>query len=107
MKKLPLVACCQPLTRPSLSEPEAADLEQVFKALADRNRVLMLNMLIRGGDAVCVCDFQDALDLKQSTASYHLKQLVDAGLVARERRGTFSYYTLEPGALERVAGVFA
>ena len=37
-------------------------------------------LLAAGGDAVCVCDFQDALALKQPTVSYHLKQLVDAGL---------------------------
>jgi ArsR family transcriptional regulator len=108
VKTLPLIACCTPLAAPTLSDDEAADLEQVFQAIADRNRVLMLHMLNAAkGDAVCVCDFQAALELKQSTASYHLKQLVDAGLVARERRGTFSYYRLEPAALRRVASLFA
>jgi ArsR family transcriptional regulator len=106
VKPLPLVACCAPLVQSSLTEAEAADLEQVFKALADRHRVKMLNMIATCDDAVCVCDFQDALDLKQSTASYHLKQLADAGLVVRERRGTYSYYRLEPTALDRVAEIF-
>lgn len=103
---LPLVACCAPLAEPSLTETEAANLEHVFKALADRNRVKMLNMIAACGEAVCVCDVQEALTLKQSTASYHLKQLADAGLVIRERRGTYSYYSLEPTALDRIADIF-
>ena len=107
-KTLPLVACCAPLARPTLSENEAADLERVFKALADRHRVKILNMLVQAeGEAICVCDFTDALRLAQPTVSYHLKQLVDAGLLDRERRGTFSYYRLVPGALARVGGLFA
>jgi ArsR family transcriptional regulator len=54
-----------------------------------------------------VCEFTDTLGLKQPTVSYHLKQLADAGLVSRERRGTFAYYRLLPGALDRVATLLA
>lgn len=108
MKPLTVLQCCAPLTRPSLSDEQAADLERVFKALADRNRVKMLNMLLAAAESdCCVCDFEEALGLKQSLASYHLKQLVDAGLVTRERRGTFSYYGLVPGALDEVGGLLA
>jgi len=96
---------CRPIARPTLSDGEAADLERVFQALADRHRVKMLNILARAGDDVCVCDFQAALGLKQATASYHLRQLVDAGLLERRRRGTFSYYRLVPGVLERIAAL--
>ena len=99
----PLVECCAPLARPSLSDAEAIGLEQVFKALGDRHRVKILNTLVAaGGDEVCVCEFTAALPLKQSTVSYHLKQLVDVGLIERRRRGTFAYYRVAPGALERV-----
>jgi ArsR family transcriptional regulator len=45
--------------------------------------------------------------VKQPTVSYHLKQLVDAGLLDRERRGTYGYYRLAPGALARIAAIFA
>ena len=48
-------------------------------------------------DSVCVCELVPALGLKQPTVSYHLKQLAQAGLVERERRGTFAYYRLVPG----------
>ena len=54
-----------------------------------------------------MCDFEDLLGLKQSTVSYHLKQLLDAGIVEREKRGSFAYFSLAAGALERVRGLLA
>ena len=103
---LPIVQCCAPLGAPSLSENEVVELERIFKALADRHRVKILNRLLSaGGEAVCVCDFEDLLGLKQSTVSYHLKQLLDAGIVTREKRGSFAYFSLAAGALERVRGL--
>jgi ArsR family transcriptional regulator len=108
MSSLPLVQSCTPLARPTLSDAQAAELEQVFKALADRHRVKLLNLLARAGDqAVCVCDLVETLQLKQPAVSYHLKQLVDAGLITRQRRGTYSYYRLAPGALRGVAALLA
>src|SRR3954451_24391 len=106
MTALPVIQCCAPLGAPRLSEDQADELERVFKALADRHRVKILNRLLAaGGDAVCVCEFEDLLGLKQSTVSYHLKQLLDAGIVGREKRGSFAYFTLAVGALEHVRGL--
>jgi len=106
MTSPPLVQCCAPLAEPALTEQEAKQLEIVFKALADRHRVKIINRLIgAGGEAVCVCDFEVMLDLKQPTVSYHLKQLLDAGIVEREKRGSYAYFSLAPGALERVSGL--
>ena len=103
MTSLPPVQCCAPLGEAALSDDEAAQLEQVFKALADRHRVKILNRLLSaGGEAVCVCDFEELLELKQPTVSYHLKQLLNAGIVERERRGSYAYFSLSPGALQRV-----
>jgi ArsR family transcriptional regulator, arsenate/arsenite/antimonite-responsive transcriptional repressor len=83
-------------------------LERVFKALADRHRVRILNRLLSArGDAVCVCEFEDLLGLKQSTVSYHLKQLLDAGIVTREKRGSYAYFSLDPAAFERIREVLA
>ncbi len=101
------IAACVPIARETLSATEAAALERVFQALADRRRVKIVNILARAGQPVCVCDFQAALGLKQPAASYHLRQLVEAGLIEREPRGTYSYYRLVPGALERVASLLA
>lgn len=108
MKSLPLVDCCTPLTGSSLTDAEAVELERLFRALADRHRVKILNMLVRaGGEPVCVCEFVPTLGLAQPTVSYHLKQLTDAGLLVRERRRTFAYYQLAPGALERLGVLVA
>jgi len=97
-----LIDCCSPLVRPTLTAAQAVELERLFKAVADRHRVQILNLLAGADDAVCVCKLVPALGLAQPTVSYHLKLLVDAGLLERERRGRFSYYRLVPGALDRL-----
>ena len=103
MTALPVVQCCAPLNGSALSDAEATDLERVFKALADRHRLKIINRLLAAdGEAVCVCDFQDLLALKQSSVGYHLEQLLDAGIVESEKRGSFAYFSLADGALERV-----
>lgn len=103
---LPVVQCCAPLGAAALSDHDAVQLETAFKALADRHRVKIVNRLLSaGGEAVCVCDFEEMLGLKQSTVSYHLKLLLTAGIITRERRGKFAYYALADGALEAVCGL--
>lgn len=97
-----LVDCCSPLVRPTLTDGQAAELEQLFRVLADRHRVRILNLLSGADEAVCVCALEPALHLAQPTVSYHLKLLREAGLVERERRGRFSHYRLSDGALDRV-----
>ena len=106
---LPLFRCCVPLEETeSLSDAAAVDLERLLKALADKTRLKIVHQLLHAGDeAVCVCDVVPELGLTQPTISYHLKQLREAGLVERERRGTFAHYRLAPGALERVGALFA
>lgn len=107
-RTLPLVACCSPIARPTLSDTQAIELEAVFKALADRHRVKILNLLARAGDeAICVCDFVEPLGLKQPTVSYHLKQLTDAGLLQREKRGSYAYFRLVSGALAQIGELVA
>lgn len=106
--ELPVISCCTPLAGSSLSEQRAVELEAVLKALADRHRLRIVNLLLgAGGEAVCVCEIQPLLGLSQGTVSHHLKLLVEAGVIARETRGTYSYFSLVPGALESVREVFA
>ena len=59
-----------------------------------------------GGEA-CVCDLTEPLGLTQPTVSHHLKVLVDAGLLTRDKRGVWAYFTLVPGALDALAAVLA
>lgn len=98
-----LISSCIPLVRPTLSEGEAVELERLFKALADRHRVRILNLLAGADDAVCVCALEPTLGLSQPTVSYHLKLLIEAGLLERERHGRFAYYRIAAGALDRLS----
>lgn len=102
------IDCCTPLAGASLAEERAVELEAVIKALADRRRLRIVNMLLMaGGEAVCVCEFEPVLGLSQGTVSHHLKRLVDAGIAERQTRGTRSYFSLVPGALDSVREVFS
>ena len=108
MRTLPLLDCCTSIAHSTLTGEEAAELERLFKALADRSRLRILNVLVNAGDeAVCVCELQPLLEVGQPTVSHHLKQLVEAGLLERERRGTYAYYRLKPGALDQVGALLS
>jgi len=87
-------------TEVSVDPEEAAELAAGFKALADPNRITLLTLIAaeETGEA-CVCDLTEPLGLGQPTVSHHLKVLVDAGFLAREKRGTWSYYSVISGAL--------
>lgn len=103
MKQLPLTPiCCGPGT-PPLAEEQRVELARRFKALADPTRVAIVNRLAAAPE-VCVCDLTATLDLSQPTISHHLRILRDAGLVEADRRGTWAWYRLVPGALDELAG---
>jgi len=100
--------CCAPSGPPALSAKDAQRKAQVFKALPDPNRLRLLSIVKSGGSGeACVCDLTEPLALGQPTVSHHLKILVDAGLLRREKRGTWAYYSLVPGAMEQAAGILA
>jgi ArsR family transcriptional regulator, arsenate/arsenite/antimonite-responsive transcriptional repressor len=82
---------------------EARATAEVFKALGDPHRVRIVSLLAASDDAVCVCDLTPALGISQPTVSHHLKKLLTAGLIVREQRGTWSYYSLDREAIERLA----
>ncbi len=93
-------------SEPNITPAQAATLAAVFKALADPNRVRIVNLLANAPEPVCVCEFMPQLELSQGTVSFHLKKLLDVGLLEREQRGTWAYYSLKRDALERLAVVF-
>lgn len=67
--------------------------EKKFKALADQRRLEIMYELCQRGET-CVCDLTEVFDMPQSKLSYHLKILLDANLITRETKGTWSYYDL-------------
>jgi ArsR family transcriptional regulator len=98
-------ACCTPLGAPSLTDDQAQATARLFKALADPARVKIVNLLATSAEPVCVCEFTAPLGLSQPTVSHHLKKLMDAGLLDREQRGTWAYYSLNRDALGRLAAI--
>jgi ArsR family transcriptional regulator, arsenate/arsenite/antimonite-responsive transcriptional repressor len=62
------------------------DLEQLFKGLADRNRLRILNLLLHG--ELCVCDIRYVLESSQPNVSRHLTYLTNSGQVVDRREGT-------------------
>lgn len=98
--------CREPQGRPVLNSADAHQSARILKALADPNRLRLLSIVKAGdGGEACVCELTEPLSLGQPTVSHHLKILVDAGLLAREKRGTWAYYSLVPGALEKAATI--
>jgi ArsR family transcriptional regulator len=100
-KAASVVPCCQPVLQGRLQKKDAEELADAFKAIADPARLRLLSF-IAGQPAAeaCVCFLTEPLGLSQPTVSHHLKVLFDAGLLAREKRGTWVYYRIVP---ERMA----
>lgn len=99
-------ACCEPLTQAPLSADQATDLAHTLKAIADPARLRLLSLLAgQPNGEMCVCDLTEPLGLAQPTVSHHVKVLTDAGLLTREKRGTWAYYAIVPEALAAVAAV--
>src|SRR4051812_32976227 len=98
------VACCSPLSREPLTQPQAEQVAPLLKALADPVRLRLLSLVAshEGGEA-CVCDLNDRFDLSQPTISHHLKVLHGVGLLDREKRGVWVYYRASAEALSGLA----
>ena len=98
------ISCCAPLSGPLLTDDEAEATATLFRALADPARVRLMNILATCGQ-VCVCELTEPLGLSQPTVSHHLKKLTDAGLLEREQRGRWAYFSIKHEAMERLAGL--
>jgi ArsR family transcriptional regulator len=93
------------------------------QALSDPIRVRMLSMMAdgrsccdfsvsgvpveEGEEGICVCEFEEHFGMGQSKVSYHMKKLKDAGLVREERRGKWSFYSLDREAAAGLLGEVA
>ncbi len=99
----PPVPCCPTVLEGRLKKPDAEQLARGFKAIADPARLQLLNFVaVQPSGEACVCHLTKPLAVKQPTVSHHLKVLYEAGLLGRERRGTWVYYRIMP---ERLAAL--
>ena len=88
-----------------LDEQKALATAELFRALGDPARVRIVNVLATTDEPVCACELIEPLDLSQPTVSHHLKKLLDAGLLEREQRGRWAYFSLKRDAVEKLAAV--
>ena len=99
------VAGCVSLAAPALSSEEAEATAALFAALGDPHRVKILNLLATNREPVCVCNLTRPLGLAQPTVSHHMKKLVEAGLLEREQRGKWAFFSLNREAVSKLAGL--
>ncbi|PRY57987.1 ArsR family transcriptional regulator [Knoellia remsis] len=100
-------ACCGITTPGGLTRDQAESSAALLKAVADPVRLQLLSIIraTEGGEA-CVCDLTPAVALSQPTVSHHLKVLSEAGLVTREQRGQWAWFSVVPERLEDVRAIF-
>ncbi len=100
--------CCAPLAREPMSQSQAATVAGLLKAIADPVRLRLLSIVLsyEGGEA-CVCDLNGAFQLSQPTISHHLKVLHEAGLLDRDKRGTWVYYRARPDSMRALGDLFS
>jgi ArsR family transcriptional regulator len=98
--------CCPTVLSSPLTDERASALAADFAVLSDPVRLRLLSLIASApsGEA-CVCELVEPLDRSQPTVSHHLKILVDAGLIAGEKRGRWVWYRAVPERLSRLRGV--
>jgi ArsR family transcriptional regulator len=99
------LACCSPVRTDALDEDQATLLAQSFAALADPIRLRLLSFITSSPGEVCACDLVEPSGRSQPTVSHHMKILVDAGLVTREKRGLWVWYQAVPDRLDALRTV--
>ena len=105
MRTFETISCCAPLDAPSLSDEEVEATAALFRSLSDPARVRIVNCLATATEPVCICELVEPLGLAQPTVSHHMKKLLDAGLVEREQRGKWAFFSLNPDAVDKLAAV--
>ena len=87
-----------------------ADAERaalLLKAVADPVRLQLVSIIASSPrQEACVCDMTEAVGVSQPTVSHHLKLLVEAGVLTRERRGTWAWFALVPRRLDDITRLF-
>jgi len=100
------IACCSPVRTDVLDEDQATMLAHSFAALSDPIRLRLLSYIAAADtDEVCACDLVEPSGRSQPTVSHHMKILVDAGLIEREKRGLWVWYRLVPSRLDALRTV--
>ncbi len=102
-----LAACCSNALTSPLSRDDAESLAHVLKAVSDPVRLQLVSIIASNpnGEA-CACDLNEPVGLSQPTVSHHLKVLTEAGILTREQRGTWAWFTVNPERIDDIARIF-
>lgn len=93
---------CVPGSTLTIPDKDVTRTATQFKALGDSTRLRIMQILAANG-SVCACDLEEPLGLSQSTVSHHLRQLTDAGLISREKRGTWAFFSVSQDSVTQLA----
>src|SRR5882672_10957206 len=100
--------CCPSILAAPLGESDAAELARGFAALADPARLRLFSLIAAQPEGeVCACALVEPLGRSQPTVSHHLRVLYEAGLVDRQKRGTWVWYRARPARLEALRAALA
>jgi ArsR family transcriptional regulator, arsenate/arsenite/antimonite-responsive transcriptional repressor len=107
---LPLMdlnACAPAPGSEPLARAKAEATAELLKAVADPTRLQILAMIAATENkSACVCDLTEPLNLTQPTISHHIKKLSEVGLVTKERKGTWVWYSLNRERWAEIAKLF-
>ncbi|MDH6531947.1 ArsR family transcriptional regulator [Aurantimicrobium minutum] len=100
---------CTPLDlSAALTRPQAEQLATLLKAIADPTRLQLVSFIQASNNAeACVCNLTEPLGLSQPTISHHLKVLTEAGVIIREKRGTWAWYSVNQERWQQLAPLLA
>ena len=107
LEVVPLPSRCGGALLSPLTRDRAEDLASLLKAVSDPVRLQLLSLIVSASpQEACVCDLTAVVGLSQPTVSHHLKVLADAGLLTRERRGSWAWFAIVPERLADIASIF-
>ena len=103
-----IAASCPPLLQERLEATDAEQLAAALRVIADPARLRLLSLIqAQPGHEACVCHLTESLGLSQPTISHHLRVLLRAGLVEREKRGSWAYFRVREEPLAALRAVLA
>jgi ArsR family transcriptional regulator len=109
VKTVALIApACPPLLAGPIAVDDAERLARALKVLADPARLRILSLIqAQPAREACVCHLTEPLGLSQPTVSHHLKVLANAGLVERDQRGSWAYFSVNANRLQTLRDLLA
>jgi ArsR family transcriptional regulator len=100
--------CCGSMVVEALAERDAVALAKGFAALGDPVRLRLFSLIAsQPAGEVCACELVGPLGKSQPTVSHHLKVLYEAGLVERDKRGSWVWYRAVPERLRELRDTLA